>query len=407
MSRRTSANLVTFTLVSGLFLAWAVNSIVSIDRLNQPYHLKGHFASSVGLLSGSEVDYLGVTFGSVTGVRREPGGVLVAMKIDHGKRIPAGSVAHIFRKTVLGEQYIDFNPPDNYSGRGPYYAADTVIDSNHTTVPLEFSELLRSAGRLVASIPPDAVQTLVHEAATGLAGRADALRSLIDASDRISQTLAARTATLDRLATDNTRLTHEITDHRASLGQAITDLRQLAASLRNARGDTSILLDRGSQLLGQTADLVAHHVADLDCDLKTLELVTDVTTTPANQAGLRTVLELTPAAFDDLADASQVVTGPTGATARYVRVGLILNPTYHPAPLFVPPKQLPAVAPVRLCASTLTATGGDYVPASVTSSASPGQLAGTGGYAALTLALALVGGSLVVRRALPDLRSPE
>ena len=50
--------------------------------------------------------------------------------------------------------------------------------------------------------------------------------------------------------------------------QSVSDLRNIAESLKNARGDTTILLQRGSQLLGTAADLVAKHKADLDCDLK-------------------------------------------------------------------------------------------------------------------------------------------
>src|SRR5205814_1776489 len=146
----------------------------------------------------------------------------------------------------------------------------------------------------------------VHEAATGLAGNGDALRDLADAGDRLSAMLAARTEVLGRLATNNTRLTHVVTEHATSFGQSLTDLRQLADSLKNVRGDTSVLLARGAQLLGQLGDIVANHKGDLDCTLKDLELLTDVATTPGRLAGLKTVLEVGPVAFDDLFDASDV-----------------------------------------------------------------------------------------------------
>ena len=47
------------------------------------------------------------------------------------------------------------------------------------------SLLLRSAGRLVSAIPPDAVNTLVHEAAVGVNGQTDSLRALTESGDRI------------------------------------------------------------------------------------------------------------------------------------------------------------------------------------------------------------------------------
>jgi phospholipid/cholesterol/gamma-HCH transport system substrate-binding protein len=403
MSRRTRANLITFAAVSLLFLAWALNNIVSVDRLNRPYHLHADVITSVGLLPGSEVDYLGVTYGSVDKVRRIPGGVRVDLKIDHGKRVPAGSIANVLRKSVLGEQFVDFTPPAGYRGGGPYYPAGTVLPQDKTTVPLEFSDLLRSAGRLVASVSPDAVQTLVHEAAVGLDGRVDSFRALTDAGDRISKTLADRTAALDRLASNNTRLTHTVTEHRDALS-AVTDLRKLADSLKQARGNTNVLLDRGAQLLQITADLVAAHKGDLDCDLKTLTLVTDVTTTPDRLQGLRTVLTVSPQAFDQLLDATDIEPGPPGGPAkRWVRVGLINNPTYHPAPQFAPPKQLPPVAVVAACSSPLKPVG-NYTPGT-SLAATSSRLPATGGVTLLGLALALVAAGVVIRICSPDVRS--
>ena len=181
MNKRTIANLVTFFLVGGLFVAWAATSLLRLDAINKPYKVKADFLSAVGLLPGSEVDYLGVTYGTVSQVERITGGVRITMKMDNTKKVPVDSSANIFRKSALGEQYIEFDPPPGYNGGGPYYRANTVVPMARTTVPLEFSELLRSVSRLVSAIPPDAVNTLVHEAAVGVNGRTDSLRGLADA----------------------------------------------------------------------------------------------------------------------------------------------------------------------------------------------------------------------------------
>src|SRR5207302_4863060 len=134
-SRRTVANLVTFGLVSLVFFVWLLTSIVKVDTINRPYRIKGDFASAVGLLSGSEVDYLGVTYGTVSHVGRDPGGVMVTMKIDHGKHIPMGSTASIFRKSALGEQYVELTPPTGYTGGAArWYPKGAVIQRDHTTV---------------------------------------------------------------------------------------------------------------------------------------------------------------------------------------------------------------------------------------------------------------------------------
>jgi len=409
MSRRTIANLVTFFVVGGLFVVWAATSLLKLDAIQKPYKMKADFASAVGLLPGSEVDYLGVTYGTVSSVERIDGGVRITLRMDKAKKVPAGSSANIFRKSALGEQYIEFDPPSGYTDGGPYYPPGTLIPMARTTVPLEFSELLRSASRLISAIPPDAVNTLVHEAAVGVNGRTDSFRALVDAGDRLSQMLLQRTAVLDRLATNNASLTHEFTEHSQSLSNSVADLRQVAESLKNARGDTTLLLQRGSQLLGTAADLVAAHKADLDCDLKTLELVTDVTTTPHNLQGLQTVLSAAPVAFDELWDASDVdpipgyPTDPISPVSRWTRVGFVVNTTYNPAPQFVPPKVLPSVVQVPACVSPLHPNAGDFVPAAATTPVS--LLATTGGTALAGVALALLATALILRETMKGLRS--
>ena len=359
MSKRTVVNLVWFGLVASLFFVWAVRNILPLDVINKPYTIKAQFANSLGMQAGNEVAYLGVQYGSVSGVKRVPGGVLVSMKIDRNKKIPEGSTANLYRKSAIGEQYVDFAPPANFKGTGASIKEGEVIPMARTTVPLEFSELLRSASRLVAGIPPEDVHTVVHELAVGLNGRTDSLRQLTEAGDDISKMLVARTDALDRLAVNNTRLTHVVTDHRGSLGESLADLRQLADSLKNARGDPAGLLDRGNKLLAQTADIVAHNKGNLDCSLKVLENVIDETSTPTRLDQTATLLRDGPGGLGAIWDARDVE--PDGV---WVRVGFLAN-TENKAPQFVPTHHLPSVAKVPACASPLQPVSLDYRPASL------------------------------------------
>ena len=362
MSRRVFLNLIVFLILFFIMIGWAVTNVVSVRGIDRPYPIAAMFSNAFGVLPNAEVTYLGVEYGRINKVERVEGGVRVEMEIKRDHVIPEGSTANIYRKSAIGEQYVDFSPPPDYEGGGPFYKKGTVLPLERTTVPLEFSELLRSASELISAVPPEAVSTLLREASVGLQGRTDSLRELTQSGDRLAATLAERTETLDRLATNNTRLTHVVTEHRGSLGQAVTDLRQVADSLKNARGDVSVLLARGSQLLGQTADLVAKHKGNLDCDLKTLERVIDETTTPYRLNGLRALLEFGPKAFDQLWDTRDVETvGPHPGV--WVRVGFIANPRHNPPAQFVPPKELPAVREIPACVSPLSSTGAAYRPA--------------------------------------------
>lgn len=391
-NRRVAINVAFFALMFGVMVGWAVRQVVSVEQLDKPYPISAEFPNAFGVLPNAEVTYLGVGYGIVESVERVPGGVQIDMKIERGRLIPENATAMITRKSAIGEPYVDFAPPEQLTGE--FLQAGAEIPRERTSVPLEFSELLRSASAVVSSIPPEDVTTLVHELATGLDGRSAALRELAIAGDDLAATFAAKTETLDRLAVNNTRLTSVMADHGDDLASSVISLRQLSETLKSSRGDTGVLLDRGSELLTQTADLVAAEKANLDCDLKILEQLIDETTTPRRLAELRALLQIGPRAFAGLYDTVDVE--PDGP---WLRVGNITNDVNPPAQ-YVPPKALPPVAAVAACASELRAVtsvgSGDYRPRS--SPGTPtGSLPATGAAGAVAGGLALLTGWVLTR----------
>ncbi len=372
MQRRVFVNLVFFTLLSLVMVSWAISNVVSIRSLEGPYTLRGRFAATGGVGRNAEVTYLGVPVGTVTGVERDTGAVLVSMDIDREVDIPMGSSANIQRKSAIGEPIVDFRPPPDLEGDGvpmPRNSDDFVLPMEQTTVPLELSELLRSASRLISSIPPDAVSTLLREAAIGLQGNESALRTLGDASDELGTTLASRTATLDRLSENNTALTRLLADKSGTLTQTLGDLDLLAQTLREGRADTNRLLDEGPKFFSEVSSLVETTRPDLDCSLDVLGQVIDIASADRKLRELRALLTIGPVAFNAFHDTLDVE-----EDGAWIRVGLVASATNPPQ--FDPPKVLPVSNPPKLCATSVAATpsGVDYTPSS-----GPGTAAGSGG----------------------------
>jgi len=416
MSRRTLINLVFFNAVFLAMLVWAAGNIVTVDRLERPYTITGDFEQAAGVRANAEVTYLGVHYGRVTDVDRTGEGVSVTMKIDRGKEIPAASIARIFRKSAIGEPYIDFVPSDEYDEDDPVaLEAGDNVPLDRTTVPLEFSELLRSASALVSSIDPATAGSLVHELSLALDGRGESLRTMTTAIDELTASFVQKTEQLDRLAENNTRLTGVLADHRLSLGQSLVSLRQVAEALRSANGDTQALLELGPQFLGTTADLVADQKRNLDCLLTDLAPILRTLAGPDQLDDLSQTLTNGPLAFSyAAASVDHEADGP------WVRVNLLLEAGTEPA--YVPRKSLPAVPSVPACASEMTpatvasatvdappaaassggssaskAPGARTEPATATSVRS-GILANTGATVLLVAAVTLLVGSLVLWR---------
>jgi phospholipid/cholesterol/gamma-HCH transport system substrate-binding protein len=350
MSRRVLLNLIAFVGVFVLMLWWAVNNIISFDFLERPYEIQGEFAATAGVATNSEVAYLGVNHGVVRSVESVDGKVRITMSIDRDKRIPAGSTARIFRKSAIGEPYIDFEPPEGHEDGGPYLEAGDTIPMERTSVPLEFSELLRSASRVLGSVEPEATRTLIHELAVALNGRGEELRDLTVDSDALLATFAERADLLDSLSANSTRLTRTVTERRASLSSAVSDLAALAETLRAVEPDTRVLLDRGTELLGATADLVGDVKQDLDCILSDLDSVIEVTSTEENLGHLANLLDDGPTGFEYV-----WLTRDEEPGGVWVRISLLVDLT-NPATQYVPPTDLPAVPEIPACVSPLTST---------------------------------------------------
>lgn len=391
---RVWVNLAFFSLLLAIMVGWTVRNVVSVDQIDKPYLISAEFPNAFGVLPNAEVTYLGVSYGSVTDVERVPGGVEVTMEIARDNKIPDGSTASIQRKSAIGEQYVDFSPPPGYDGDGgPFYEAGAEIPRELTSVPLEFSELLRSASGLISAIPPEDARTVVHELAVGLEGRSDDLVALADAGDRLSATFAERTELLDRLATNNTELTRTVTEHRGSLGSSLTDLRLVAGQLRESKAEVELLLERGAAFLGQTADVIARQKGNIDCSLKILEQLVDETTTKQRLDGLRTLLDFGPLAFGRVYDARDLE-----ADGAWLRVGFVANNTNAP-PQFVPPKTPPSVRPIPPCVSPLRAAGVDYRPGmALVGGQQAASLPATGAAGGAGAGSGLLAAALVARR---------
>lgn len=350
MNRRTLINLIFFNGVFALMLFWAANNIITVDRIERPYEISGDFAQASGVKTNAEVTYLGVHYGRVSGVERIPGGVNVTMKIDRGKDIPAGSIARIFRKSAIGEPYIDFQPPEDFDREsGARIEPGERVPIDRTTTPLEFSELLRSASALVSSIDPESAGGLIHELSLALDGRGESLRTLTMSMDQLTASFVERTDQLDRLAENSTRITGVVADHRLSLGRSISNLRAVAEALERADGDTQVLLDLGPDFLGTTANLVSDQKKNLDCLLTDLAPVLRTLSEPAQLSSLAGSLDKSPLAFGLVAAAlDHEADGP------WARVNLLAEAEGEQPAVYIPPRSLPVVPSVPACASSLT-----------------------------------------------------
>lgn len=399
---RVRLNLIFFGLLFLVLLVEATRALITVGQITNPYTLNAVFSDANGVVAHDEVDYLGVPYGEVSSVSRDPGaaGAIVHMAMTKGHQIPMGSVAHLDLKSTLGEQYVNFQPPAGYTGTsGPYYPKGYTVPVGNTTTPVQFSELLKSASTLLQAIPADQLQSLVSQLAVALQGTADSLRSLVQSGDRLSGALVTKTQAIDDLITNSTKLVHVVTQHRSSLDQSLVDLTQVAATLQAIQPTADHLLDTANPLFQTVANLVAAAQGNLDCTLKGLNPLLDLTSTPTKLKELSTLLDVGPKAFAGINDSVDFDSGPsgTGLSGAWLRVGLVVNQN-KPAVLYNPVHSFPAPVAIPVCSSALRPASGDYRPTNISARFSllPDDLSGwpadaLSGVAVVLLALAFAG----------------
>ena len=189
MIRRTvKIQLVAFVGIFVLGILYAGFSLVGLDAIRRPYVVTVDLAASGGIFTGAEVTYRGVRVGSVGDMRLTHDGVLVDLKIDRDRRIPAGgTTATVANKSAVGEQYVDLRPA---ASGGPYLRDGDTIERARTFLPVEISKVLVDLDRLVNSIDKENLALLVDELGDAFEGTGPSITTLIEAGNEL--TLAMR-----------------------------------------------------------------------------------------------------------------------------------------------------------------------------------------------------------------------
>ncbi|MCW2914473.1 MAG: hypothetical protein JWN52_2541 [Actinomycetia bacterium] len=269
MSRRIMLNLVAFSVLGVVMTVWALHSVIRFDALTHPYQIRAEFVSSPGLQPNFDVTYQGVAVGKIKSVRLGDQRVIVTLSIDKGIHIPEGTMAAAGRKSAIGEPYIDLEPAPGRAGNRPMRAGE-VIPMARTSVPQSYGDLFTAVNKAVNGLNPDDVSVLTRELATGLDGRGDSLRQIIDSTSQITGTFARNTQMLNDLIANLTTVTDVLAAHRDDLGSGIDDLASVTGSLSSVSGDITRIRNQAPDLLVRLNRILTTSKASDRCLLNAL-----------------------------------------------------------------------------------------------------------------------------------------
>jgi phospholipid/cholesterol/gamma-HCH transport system substrate-binding protein len=248
------------------------------------------FRDASGLATGNEVRVAGVKVGKVTGIglARDPAGsyVRVSFRIDDGSvRLGTDTEATIRIKTVLGQKYLSLAP----AGTGRL-ASGGQIPLAHTASPFDVVQAVNGLADTLQQIDtgqlaqafnvlsqtfadtPASVQTSLaglSKLSQSVASRDDELRQLLTHAKGVTSVLAQRDEQFQKLVQDGNLLLAEVTkrrdaihdllvttnalatqlsglvaDNRTKLAPALTQLRQVLATLQRNRDNLDKTLQK-------------------------------------------------------------------------------------------------------------------------------------------------------------------
>ncbi|MFD0851869.1 MCE family protein, partial [Actinomadura adrarensis] len=159
-------------------------------------------------------------------------GIRVRLDLERGKRIPReGTTAVVANRSAVGEQYIDLQPTKN---NGPYLdeGEPYTIPRDRTKLPVSTAELLRNVDKLVGSVNPQHVGTLVDELDKAFSGSASDLQAILDDTDRLLKTAEEAYPDTKRLLDNGAVVLNTQRSQGANIAGFARNLNELTTQLR-------------------------------------------------------------------------------------------------------------------------------------------------------------------------------
>lgn len=185
LKRGVKIQLLVFALITVIGVTYTAVRYVGVGRnlVGDNYTAYVDLTESGGIFSNAEVTYRGVAVGRVGPIELTKNGIRVKLEMRGDHKIPSDTVAVVANRSAVGEQYIDLQPRTD---KGPFLSDRvTTIPAKDTRLPVSTSELLTNVDKLVASVNPKDLGTIVDELDLAFSGSASDLQAILDSSDRL------------------------------------------------------------------------------------------------------------------------------------------------------------------------------------------------------------------------------
>ncbi len=242
MTRGIRFRLLAFVVLSAVGITYVTATYLGlVDRVTgRNITVTATLPGSGGLFEGSEVTYRGVKIGKVSDVQPTEDGIRVKMELKHDTKLPTDAKISVHNLSAVGEQYLDFQPPDD---EPPYAEDGAVFAGDETSLPVDEGDLLVDMNDFVGSVDRESLEVVIRELGQMFGDTGRELQTMIDSGSTFVEEASEHTDETVRL------LRTGLTVLRTQRGQAENirsfahDLSTLTRALRDSDGDLRGVLD--------------------------------------------------------------------------------------------------------------------------------------------------------------------
>jgi phospholipid/cholesterol/gamma-HCH transport system substrate-binding protein len=212
-----------------------------VDRvLGRGITIQATLPTSGGLFEGSEVTYRGVKIGKVSTMTATAEGVTLELALEDGTELPKDSPMYVHNLSAVGEQYLDFEPPDD---RGPYAESGDTLHGDASSLPVDEADLLVELDDFVSSVDKESLRTVVHELGAMFTDTGVPLQHLLDSGSTFVREASAHTADTIRLLDQGKRVLSTQQGQSENIQSLSHDLSGLTDALAASDDDLEKVLD--------------------------------------------------------------------------------------------------------------------------------------------------------------------
>jgi phospholipid/cholesterol/gamma-HCH transport system substrate-binding protein len=236
MSQGIRIRLLAFAVLSAVGIVYvAANYLGFVDRvLGRGITVQATLPTSGGLFEGSAVTYRGVKVGKVSQMRTSVEGVELTLSLEHDTRLPVDSPMFVHNLTAVGEQYLDFEPPDD---EPPYAENGDVLRGSADSLPTDEADLLIELNDFVQSVDEGNLQVVVKELGDMFEETGEPLERLLDNSSRFIEEANANAEETIALLEDGLVVLDTQQDNADNITSFARDLRLLTGALADSDRD--------------------------------------------------------------------------------------------------------------------------------------------------------------------------